>query len=347
MKLIQFADVLDYGDGIANDIWGKHEIFRALGYESVVCALIVDERLKNQARLFHEVTIEKEDILIHHYSGFSRAIDKMWAAKCTKVMVYHNITPPEFVDGPTKVHCQEGLDQLKTLGNCYQYFVGDSQFNVDCLAELGVTCEGDVLPIMVEFPEKKVVRRKKDVSEEKIFLFVGRIAQNKKVENVIRVFDYYYTHINDNCRLCIPGNMKVSEEYTRDLNALIESLVSGEYIDLLGKVSDEELEKMFQEADVYVSMSEHEGFGIPLLEAMNHCIPVVAYDTTAVGETMGNSGVLMKVNDPSIVASVIHQVFLNPELQKVITDAQIDNLKRFKKAAVMEKISELLQKWQS
>ena len=346
MKIIQFADVLDYGDGIANDIWGKHAIFQSLGYESVVCALVIDPRLKNKAKPLQNVKIGKNDIFLHHYSGFSRAIDKIQALKCTKVMIYHNITPPEFVQGETREHCLRGIEQLKSLGSCYQYFAGDSQFNVDCLKELGITAQGDVLPIAVEFTDKKLQHKQKTADTEKVFLFVGRIAQNKKIDNVIKVFDYYYNHIDSNCKLCIPGNLEVSPDYTRKLVELVESLPSGNCIDLMGKISDEELRGIFGDADVYLSMSEHEGFGIPLLEAMNYEIPVVAFDSAAVAETMGHAGVLLKSNEPAAAALVVHQVLSHPELQKSMLEAQKKNLDRFKRAAVTERIELLLKKWQ-
>ncbi|MBQ8814209.1 MAG: glycosyltransferase [Lachnospiraceae bacterium] len=346
MKIIQFADVLDYGDGIANDIWSKHEFFQELGYQSVVCAIVVDKRLKDRASLFKDVKVKPGDIFLHHYSGFCSVMDKIREMKCTKVMIYHNVTPPEFMDGKTRDHCLLGIEQLKTLGDCFDYFAGDSQFNVDCLAEMGVSNKGDVLPIAVEFEDKKLERREKPAEDGKLFLFVGRIAQNKKIENVIRVFDYYHNHIDSNSKLCIPGNTKVSEEYTQSLLDLIDCLPSGNSISLMGKVSDEELLTLFSEADVYLSMSEHEGFGIPLLEAMNYRVPVVAYDTAAVGETMGNAGVLLKTNIPSVAARVIHQVLESKEIQEKIIEAQLKNLNRFKKNVVKERIALLLKKWQ-
>lgn len=346
MRIIQFADVLDYGDGIANDIWSKQEFFRELGYKTVVCALTIDRRLQNRAVYFKDLKIKKDDLFIHHYSGFSMNIAKIREMKCKKVMVYHNITPPEFMSGTAREHCLKGIEQLRSLGDCYQYFVGDSQFNVDCLAELGVTKQGDVLPITVEFTDKKTQRRAKKPDEEKLFLFVGRIAQNKKIENIIKTFDYYHSHIDSNSKLCIPGNLDVSPEYTRGLVELIDSLPSGNCIDLMGKISDEALRVLFGEADVYLSMSEHEGFGIPLLEAMNYHLPVLAYDSAAVAETLGNSGVLLKTNEPAAAARVLEQVLKDPKLQGEMIEAQVKNLERFKRSAVKERIVLLMKKWQ-
>lgn len=346
MRIIQFADVLDYGDGIANDIWSKQEFFRELGYKTVVCALTIDKRLQGRAVYFKDLKIKKDDLFLHHYSGFSKVIEEIRRLKCTKVMVYHNITPPEFMNGTAREHCLRGIEQLKTLGDCYQYFVGDSQFNVDGLIEYGVTGHGDVLPIAVEFTKGNVVRRAKKPDEEKIVLFVGRIVQNKKIENVIRAFDYYNSNINNHSKLCIPGNLHVSPDYTGELMELVDSLPSSNCIDLMGKISDEALQVLFGEADVYVSMSEHEGFGIPLLEAMNYQIPVVAYDSAAVAETMGDAGVLLKSNKPEVAARVIHRVVTDADLQRKLVAAQTENLNRFKREAVKERIALLLKKWQ-
>lgn len=258
-------------------------------------------------------------------------------------MIYHNITPPEFLDGDLRNFCISGIKQLKELKGCYDFYVGDSQFNVDCLRDMGITTEGIVIPIVVEFPNTDNLNRIDH--KEKIFLFVGRVVQNKKIEDIIEIFNYYFCNINAKSRLLLSGNLNVSQEYTQRLRAQIASLPSRNNIELMGKVSDEELRNLYLKTDIYISMSEHEGLGIPLLEAMNYRIPVLAYNAAAVGETMGNSGILVNTKNPETVAKICDVVLSNPSIRDEIVERQVLNLKRFTKAEITRKLSALIEQW--
>ena len=96
MKIVQVLHVFDFGDGIGNDIIKKDEIFRELGYQTVICAHEIHPKLRNRAQYFKDITIEPDDILLHHYSGVCIHADSIKKLNCKKVMIYHNITPPEF-----------------------------------------------------------------------------------------------------------------------------------------------------------------------------------------------------------------------------------------------------------
>ena len=225
MRIIQVVQCFDYGDGIGNDIQKKHQIFKRLGYESRIYAVHVDIRLKDIAEHISQLHAEPGDILMLHYSGFCTMLKEVDSVKCTKVLVYHNITPPEFFDdGPVKEHCRMGLVQLTELSGKFDFYVGDSEYNVNCLKSMGVTSKGKALPIVVEFPEAAGIRAQKKPGAETLFLFVGRIVQNKKIEDIIAVFDWYYCNIDKNSRLLIPGNTGAAESYTAMLRSLIASL---------------------------------------------------------------------------------------------------------------------------
>ena len=346
MRIIQVVQCFDYGDGIGNDIQKKHQIFKRLGYESRIYAVHVDIRLKDIAEHISQLHAEPGDILMLHYSGFCTMLKEVDSVKCTKVLVYHNITPPEFFDdGPVKEHCRMGLVQLTELSGKFDFYVGDSEYNVNCLKSMGVTSKGKALPIVVEFPEAAGIRAQKKPGAETLFLFVGRIVQNKKIEDIIAVFDWYYCNIDKNSRLLIPGNTGAAESYTAMLRSLIASLPSKNNIELMGKVPDEKLRNIFLSADMYLSMSEHEGFGIPLLEAMNYGIPVLAYDTAAVGETMGSSGILVKTKEPSAVAKIAYEVLKDKQALEEIIAAQRENIERFSMERIQKLTAQMIDVW--
>jgi glycosyltransferase involved in cell wall biosynthesis len=113
----------------------------------------------------------------------------------------------------------------------------------------------------------------------------------------------------------------------------------------MGKVSDEELRNLYLKADIYVSMSEHEGFGIPLLEAMSYRIPVLAYNAAAIKDTMGGSGILVNTKDPETVARVCEVIISNEQIREEITEKQMQNLRRYSANSIKERIEGLITKW--
>ena len=344
MEVIQVLDALDYGDGVSNDVIDKSLLIKELGYTTAIYSKYCDDRVAYARKDIKELQTNTDDIIIHHYSGYSNIIDAIRKCNCKKIFVYHNITPPEFLDGEAKKSCEKGLKQLNEIKGFYDYFVGVSDYNVSCLKDMKICKEADVLPIMVDFGDKDTVKKikKNDITK---FLFVGRIAQNKKIEDVIDLFDYYYNNIDCNSKLFFIGNDQYFSDYTTMLLDRVKALSSRNNIVFTGKISDELLTKHYQEADVFVCMSEHEGFCIPVLEGMFYKIPVFAYDAGAISFTMGDSGVLIKSKQYDEISKLIYLVLSNKNLKDKILEAQDTNLLRFSKNSVKEKLSELIVKW--
>ena len=347
MKIHLVLDCLDYGDGVSNDVLSQQQMYKQLGYDCDIYTAIYDERMKNSRKSIDELFCASNDLLIHHYSGYSRILPFIKKQRCKKVMIYHNITPPEFVDGAVKRDCELGLRQLPGLKDVYDAVAGDSQFNLDCLIQLGLLKEGegDVLPIPVEFAKKgfkkSLIRQGKGTK----FLFVGRYVPNKKIEDIIDVFSYYYSCVDNSAKLIIVGNPNIMSNYTDMLRSKINSLTCSMQIELVGKISDEELQKCYQDADVFLCMSEHEGFCIPLLEAMWHGIPVFAYDAGAVRETMGNGGIVFTDKTPASVAHLIHTILCSPEITSAIQKKQHERVSAFSFKKVETRLLELTEKW--
>lgn len=342
MTVYQVLDCLDYGDGVSNDVLAQQEMLRQAGYQCEIYTKIFDEKMKERRIDIDQLHCEETDLLLHHYSGYSQILQTVLEQPCKKVLVYHNITPPEFVTGDVKKHCEMGLEQLKTLKDRYEAYVGDSQFNLNDLIKLKVTDTGSVLPIPVEFGGPKPNKPVRTVHEGAQILFVGRYAPNKKQEDIIDIFSYFHKYIDPKSRLRLIGNPDVMPEYTQMLREKRENSGCTESIELLGKVSDEELQSYYLESDALLCTSEHEGFCIPLLEAMWHQLPVFAYDAGAVRETMGQGGVVFTDKSPVVISYLLKTVLEDETILREIIEKQNRRLENFSRESVSAKLQEMI-----
>ena len=340
MKIIQVLDALDYGDGVSNDVIHKDILLKKMGYTSEIYSKWVHENVKKYWRNIETLQVEENDILIHHYSGVPHILNYVKEKKCKKVLVYHNVTPKKFLMGGNDT--EQALEILKSNSDIYDYFVGDSQFNVDDLRKMGIDKECDILPILLDFG-KTSNGKIEDITTN--FLFVGRIAPNKKQEDIIDIFAYYYEYIDANCHLYLIGNYQGNEGYFRTLQEKLENLECKAHVHFTGKIADEELDNYYRKADVFICMSEHEGFCIPILEGMYYNLPIIAFNACAVPETMGDAGILTYTKEPEIVARLIYLVLSDGGLREVLLQKQRERVEAFTESNICKKLEKLIEKW--
>lgn len=345
MRIIELCASASSGDGVGNDMLTKAKLFRELGYSCEIYANAIDPKLKGIVYPTSQLEVNPDDILLHHYAGYTELVDFVSQLECVKVLVYHNITPPELVSPDMRAGCEQGMRQIVTLAGRYDYFVGVSQYDADDLRKLGVAFHADVMPILVEVDSCKVKRKEKAAGAPVNILFVGRIVPNKKHTEIVDIFEFYYMHYNKNAELYLVGATDASPDYFNELQEKIKTLYSRKCIHITGKVSDSELQDLYNCADIYLSMSQHEGFGIPLLEAMNFQIPVLAYDSSAVKETMGGAGILLESNDSAYVAKQIDSIISDKDKSKLLIEGQNARLKRSSRMKIMEAMDFLVKKW--
>jgi glycosyltransferase involved in cell wall biosynthesis len=243
------------------------------------------------------------------------------------VLVYHNITPPEyFIDvHPVLVQqCYLGRRELAMYASRCDLALGDSEYNRQELEAAGFP-RTDVLPVVPDFSH---LSGPADYGSARAFddnwvnlLFVGRMIPNKKIDDLIRWFTAYKRWFSQRVRLLLVGSSGGFERYTASLLQLIDHLGIPD-VHLLGHVSNEELVACYEVADVFVCASEHEGFCVPIVEAFHMGVPVVAYAATAVPATMDGGGVLLETKDPLTAAAVIHEVATNEALQDRLIASQ-------------------------
>ena len=348
MRIIQLCEAVHYGDGVGNDILRKADLFRELGYSCEIYAKEIDQCLSEEAHPVAELAIHPGDILLHHYAGYSDMVDWVRDLPCVKVLIYHNITPPELVQGEIRSACELGLRQLSQLRGQYDYYAGVSAYNVADLAKYELAASYDVLPIPIDLPaiDLEFLRKSKRCNVEGVvFLFVGRIARNKMQDALLRVFYQYWDLYDKNAKLILVGDTEADPTYYQEICALLDTLPCKRNVCLTGKVSDWELDQAYEKADIYVSLSRHEGFGIPLLEAMHYQLPVFAFRSAAVEETLGSAGVLIDTNDPKETAKILRGVITDRVHCEEIIQWQNERIQQFRPEAVRRKMQELVNKW--
>ena len=312
---------LGYGDAIGHEVLGIQRVLRNAGYSSDIFVESADPRLEDLTRNYLELreASHPDNILIHHFSIGSRASRVAYALPDRMVLVYHNITPPEFfIDiHPILVQqCFLGRRELGLYATRCDLALGDSEYNRQELEAAGFP-RTDVLPVVPDFshldgmPDRTNVKWFDDNWTN--LLFVGRVIPSKRFEDLIRWFQAYKKWFNPRSRLLLVGSHAGFERYATLLHEFVARLgVSDVYMQ--GHVSNEELVAYYDVADVFVCASEHEGFCVPLIEAFYAGIPVIAYAAAAVPTTMDGGGVLVQTKDPLTVAALIDELMTNSAL---------------------------------
>ena len=240
-------------------------------------------------------------------------------------MIYHNITPPEFFEkyNPAiAAGCRRGLAQARAMTEKCDVCFADSEYNRQELLQLGSPRHSAVLPLLIaaedyqRAPDAEMLRRLSDGRHN--ILFVGRVVPNKAQEDVIRAFACYREKFDPDARLILAGNADTLPAYTAALRAYIRALGLEESVFFPGKLSFAELLACYRSADAFLCLSQHEGFCVPLFEAMLFDVPVIALAAAAVPETLGGAGVLLDSAEPEKAAAALYQVMDGGERERIL-----------------------------
>jgi len=325
MKVIQLLTTLKYGDAVGNDVIALDGVIKKMGFETCIYADEIGNRIpKNMAKLSKYIPKLKEDDVIIYHMAIASDLTYLFAkSKAKKVLIYHNVTPAIFFDRYDKnaaKACNDGLEQVKFLSDKVDYCLADSEYNKQQLLDMNYKCPINVLPILIPFedyektPSENIISKYKNDGYTNI-IFTGRIAPNKKQEDIILAFDAYQKLYNKKSRLIIIGSGGDRDIYYRLLKKYVSELGNDNVI-FTGHISFDEILAYYSLADIFLCMSEHEGFCIPLVEAMKFEIPVIAYDSSAISETGGNAVFLLEKKDPVETAGVIDYIINNPHISE-------------------------------
>jgi glycosyltransferase involved in cell wall biosynthesis len=350
----QVLAALSYGDAIGNEALAIQGHLRRAGFRSDIFAEAVHPRMSGLARPLWEYgqVSSPETVCLFHFSIGSAAGRLVHHAPDRLVCIYHNITPADFFLGfhPHLAGlCYHGRRELSAFAPRAELGLGDSEFNRRELEAAGFRSTA-VLPIVLDLeayrrPPAPVIRRLYADGRVNI-LFVGRIIPNKKIEDLIRVFAVYQRYLEPRSRLLLVGDHRGHERYYDRLREMVLKLRLDEVV-FSGHVDDDELMAFYSVADLFLCLSEHEGFCVPLLEAMTFGIPVVAYDAGAVAETLRGGGVLLKQKQPEAVAELLHHLRADAALRRSVLATQERALRDVRAvdfgALLMDRLSPVLE----
>ena len=255
-----------------------------------------------------------------------------------RVLQYHNVTPAHFFAGyDAAIYrlAMLGREDLEDLVGHTDVALGDSEYNRQELEALGFTNTG-VFPIAID--TERITRRAAAAGPRRgaerrgwlNFLFVGRIVPNKKIEDHIKLAEQYKRYVDEQYRFVFVGKTDATPRYYAAIRALLERyrMPRGRFI-FTGPVPDEDLATYYRTASVYISLSEHEGFCVPLLEAMAADVPVLAYASTAVPDTLGGAGVQFAPKDLEYAAELLGELAYNDGLRRQVIAGQRARLADF------------------
>jgi glycosyltransferase involved in cell wall biosynthesis len=341
VEVHQFSTSLTYGDAISDEILEIRKALRERGLGSEIFVRFFEPRMAGYIHDFREYPrfSAAGNVVIFHFSIGSPVSKMFLRIPDKRILIYHNITPYDYFLDSHRIltrECYKGRLELDQFKDKINLALGDSDFNRRELAEAGYPRTG-VLPILLDFAKFDVpgdpVVRSIFAEPKTTILYVGRIIPNKKFEDVIKTFYIYKKEFNRNARLILAGDFRGMERYLAALQDLIDRLALDD-VHLTGHVDFEELVAYYRLADVYLSMSEHEGFGVPLLEAFHLKIPVVAFAAGAVEETMSGGGVLLRRKDFLRTAALIDRIVQDRALRERIVTGQLKALAKYSRANV-------------
>jgi len=350
MIINQWVPAAHRGDAIGDSARRVRDVLRVAGHESELYALTIDEDLRDDVRPFQDQGARHGHVTIFHFALPSPMTEAFASLRGIRVLQYHNITPAAFFapyDAQMFRLAALGRQELGSLAGRVDLALGDSEFNRQELEELGFTRTG-VMPIAVNMERLTAAPRRPAL--EKIlgdglinFLFVGRIVPNKRIEDHIRLAEMYKRYIDSYYRFIFVGRYDGLPRYNAMIRALVvQYRMLPERFIFTGAVPDEDLAAYYRWADAYISLSEHEGFCVPLVEAMATDVPVLAYAAGAVPETLGGAGVLFSPKDFEFAAEMLGTLVYDRPVRDRIVSGQRRRLRDFAPDRIEQRLKQVL-----
>jgi L-malate glycosyltransferase len=338
MRVDQLVPAFHRGDAIGDEAAYLRRFFRSQGFRSEIYRLTCDKDLEEESLDFSACPAPApSDLVILHFALPSPLTEAFRRLPCKKMIIYHNVTSPDFFRGLSEEMvrlARLGRDELRSLAADVDLSLADSRFNARELVDYGFK-DVHVFPLFVDF-----VKYEKPMNafihqlfrdERTNVLFVGRVAPNKKIEDLVRVIFYYKKYISPLVRLIIVGKTSSLPAYYYSLVRLAdEFFLKPDEICFTGHVPDEDMFAIYRAADVFLSLSEHEGFCLPLVESMIFDVPVIAYNSTAVPDTLDGAGILINEKKADRVAELVNIVAHDKDIREKVIKGQRLRLERLK-----------------
>ncbi|HEV8429099.1 MAG TPA: glycosyltransferase family 4 protein [Pyrinomonadaceae bacterium] len=321
MRIAILAPSITSHDAVSNDVLGMYGALQNAGEVRIFAEgwSLTEPRIFSSSKL--ESFLKKsDDILIYHFArGWEPALPLLNSLKCRKIIKYHNITPAKFFarySADFANQCREGRLQLRLIATSdTDLFLSASGYNMrELLAEGAPETKSFALPPFHHIDRLHSIEADAAVLDQfqnghVNVCTVGRLTPNKGHPQLIAAFAAYHHEYNPRSRLIIVGKHETRlAKYGALLRALIKRLALEHAVTFTGGVSDNALKAFYTIADMFVTTSEHEGFCVPLVEAMALKVPIVAYGSSAIPETVGQAGIVWEQSNPFLMAESINAI---------------------------------------
>jgi glycosyltransferase involved in cell wall biosynthesis len=324
----QILPTIVFGDAVSNHALFVQSVLRSFGHASEIFAHQVGPGLESNASKYHPDKLKHAPAVIYHHAVGCDLAEHCAAHQGPKALIYHNVTPPEFF-APWEPHVAavtaHGRSQIPLIAQSFAVSRGDSQYNAnELLANGSTTAKAMWLPVD---PARWALQADHDwltkLNDGRTnILFVGRLAPNKCQHDLLDLLAELKRY-REAPRLILVGGGTHGERYLAFIKNRIQLLGLRDDVFITGHVNEAQAMACYLSSSAYVSMSEHEGFGVPLVEAMWFDLPVMAFAAAAVPEVLGNAGLLFtEKNFPEIAAALHALCSPGPMREKVITSQQ-------------------------
>lgn len=344
----QFTPSIAVGDGVSNGLLYTQKLLKELNFNSniYIAREHVDKDFQNDVYHIDEYEPSKTQILLYHHSIGHEYHEKIMDFSDKLVMVYHNITPAHFFKKNVYVRdlCIKGREQLANSAKYFAASIGDSDYNCKELRYYNYP-NPTTLPLLLDFDKQTTAQLNQSLIQKYQdtynIIFIGRVVSNKAQHKLIDLaYALKQKGIKD-FKIHIIGGaseplyMNFLHQYRKDLDLLDE-------VNIAGKVTDEDLITYYNIADLYLSLSNHEGFGMPLVEAAKFDIPVLAYDIGGISSTVTDLG-LLKNKSTSFVLDKIIKLQNDELFKKTLIQEQQKRLETFASKNIKTQLSKFLR----
>ena len=345
MKIDQMLPNYWYGDAIGNHATEIRALLRDMGYESEIYADVVHEKLSAKNYMDFVTDRSPDSWVIYHYSTGSPVNKYALENVDNLILIYHNITPSKYFekfDLDAAETCGDARALLPRFAKKVKLAIGVSEYNATELESLGFK-NVVVSPLILNFDKIKPSGFHPFKDDKTNILFVGRVAPHKGHEDLLKVFYFYRNYVDKNSRLVIVGGYDKNGSYYQTLRKYIDTMNLTDVV-FTGAVPDDELGGYFEDSSVSLCLSRHEGFCVPLMEAMKFKTPVLALAESGVTKTMGYAGVLLGDVDHVKVAETIGIIKEDEVLREKIISAQTRRVHDFDREKMIKRFGEVVRR---
>lgn len=317
-KLHQLIATASPYDAVTEQAFAWQRALSKHGIQGEIFAENVGPEMKGRVQTLRRFAPRQDTAVLLRYSIWSEAVERALEIPPPQLAVcYHNITPAHFLEAANPVVaalCDRGRRGLRLLAGRIGVAIADSAFNATELREVGID-KVTVVPLLLDLASPPPARPQ----VHPVVVTVGRVAPNKRLEEVIRAVALLRRHAIPDASLVIVGGSQGFELYEEALRRFAHAIGVDHAVTFAGTVSDERLDDIYTSAGAYICMSEHEGFCAPLLEALSRGLPVVARGAAAIPDTLGGASIVIPDGDPAAASEALHAVLTDAPLRTELT----------------------------